>query len=277
MLSKLMKYEFKVTSRTFLPFYVVLLAVAVVNRLVQLIRPEYQFSMTSDFQNTLATIWSIVQVIVGLLLFMVITGVFILTLYIVIQRFYKNLLTDEGYLMFTLPVKPHEHIISKLTAAIVWLIVSSIVAFVAITIVVADQYYFQHILTFFSEFFQSCYELFGGGTPVLIFEGILAAVLSIMASILEIYAAICIGQLFNRHKIVGAFGAYFAISMALQLLSIPFFLVVSSEPFGDFIMGMSAIQLAHTILCSILVGNLILSAGFFFGSNYVLKNRLNLE
>ena len=35
---------------------------------------------------------------------MLIAAAFVITLILTIQRFYKNLLTDEGYLMFTLPV-----------------------------------------------------------------------------------------------------------------------------------------------------------------------------
>ena len=44
-------------------------------------------------------------------------AVMIVTLIIIIQRFYKNLLCDEGYLMNTLPMSVWKNITSKLVVA----------------------------------------------------------------------------------------------------------------------------------------------------------------
>ena len=42
-------------------------------------------------------------------------------------RFYRNLYTDQGYLMHTLPVTSHQLIWSKTFVAGIWMIISSIV------------------------------------------------------------------------------------------------------------------------------------------------------
>ena len=55
-------------------------------------------------------------------------GIFVATMLITIQRFYKSLLGDEGYLMFTLPVRPWQLITSKLIVSALWSIVSCVVA-----------------------------------------------------------------------------------------------------------------------------------------------------
>ena len=39
-------------------------------------------------------------------------------------RFYKNFFTDEGYLMFTLPVKTSDLILSKTLVAVIWRLIS---------------------------------------------------------------------------------------------------------------------------------------------------------
>ena len=49
----------------------------------------------------------------------------------ILQRFYKNLLSGEGYLMHTLPVRPWQHIASKLIAAVVWTVLSFFVVCVS--------------------------------------------------------------------------------------------------------------------------------------------------
>ena len=46
---------------------------------------------------------------------------------VAVQRFYKNLLGDEGYLMFTLPATPGQQIFSKLLVSLVWSLMGIVV------------------------------------------------------------------------------------------------------------------------------------------------------
>ena len=50
-----------------------------------------------------------------------------------VQRFYKNLLGREGYLMHTLPVTETQLILSKLLTSMVWVLCSGLVGIVCIT------------------------------------------------------------------------------------------------------------------------------------------------
>jgi len=109
MLGKLLKYEFKATARTLLPLYAALLIISVISNLL----------LHSDFQ--IASVISIT--VFGALLM----AVFIVTLILMIQRFYRNLLSDEGYLMFTLPVKTNRLIFSKMIVTFVWFLIAGIV------------------------------------------------------------------------------------------------------------------------------------------------------
>ncbi len=45
----------------------------------------------------------------------------------IVLRFHKNLYSNEGYLMFTLPVKPQMLLASKTIVAFSWIIISFIV------------------------------------------------------------------------------------------------------------------------------------------------------
>ena len=89
MLSKLLKYELKATGRIFLPLFLALLLFAGINR----------FTLSPDEFDAPAMISMIMYIII-------MVGMFVMTFIMMIQRFYKNLLSDEGYLMLTLPVKP---------------------------------------------------------------------------------------------------------------------------------------------------------------------------
>ena len=109
MLGKLMKYEFKATARIFLPMFAALLVVSLVSRIFITLRVETPMAIGIAL--------SVIMII----------AVCVITLIITLQRFYKNLLTNEGYLMFTLPVKTDSIIWSKMIVATIWSILSLII------------------------------------------------------------------------------------------------------------------------------------------------------
>lgn len=98
MLRKLLKYEFKATARTMVPLYIVLIAFSLFHLVIN------PLDVLESTGNT--SIRTIIAMLDIMLYVVLIVGLSIMTLVIMIQRFYKNLLGDEGYLMFTLPVKP---------------------------------------------------------------------------------------------------------------------------------------------------------------------------
>ena len=103
---KLLKYEWKACARICLPLYGAMLLMSVVSALMT----------TESAQNIMD---GIPTAILGMLYFALLIAVFVVTAVILIQRFYKNLLGDEGYLMFTLPVTVAQHIWSKVIIAVV--------------------------------------------------------------------------------------------------------------------------------------------------------------
>lgn len=99
MLSKLLKYELRASGRILLPVYALLLASAGCCSLF------YKLAADHPYRTGAAS------VLMGLLnvafwIFVVSTGA--ITALLMIYRFYKNYMTDEGYLMFTLPVNRHQ-------------------------------------------------------------------------------------------------------------------------------------------------------------------------
>ena len=94
MLSKLLKYEFRATGRIMLPVYALLLVSCGGCTLFGSLLGRYPES----------TVLSVVQTVFATLFGVTTFGMLLLTLVLMVYRFYKNLMTDEGYLMFTLPV-----------------------------------------------------------------------------------------------------------------------------------------------------------------------------
>ena len=124
MLTKLLKHEFRATARIMGPLYLVLLAVAL------------GFNFSARLMDSGNFVLNMLAALVVMAYVVAITAVFIVAFILMLQRFYKNLLGDEGYLMFTLPASVSQHITAKLVVAVL-LDVLSVAA--AILAVLADR------------------------------------------------------------------------------------------------------------------------------------------
>ena len=127
MLRKLIKYEFKATGRSMLPMYLALLVLSIINKIFWVLGGVNNFIIADSFLGFI----SAVSIFLYILVFIV---AMVITLIVIIQRFYKNLLRDEGYLMNTLPVTAVMNIASKLITAIIWLVICGVIAVVSILI-----------------------------------------------------------------------------------------------------------------------------------------------
>lgn len=266
MLGKLLKYEIKATGRIFLPLYMALLVFAIITK------------FTSAFNSEQ---WATPAIISMVIYITIMVGMFVMTFVMMIQRFHKNLLSDEGYLMHTLPVRPWQHITSKLLISMLWVIVSGVAAFISILIIALGKGDF----TLFSSQLASLYNLLikdlGASVYILGMEMIIGSLLSLASLILIVYASIAIGHLFNKHKLLASFGAF----IGLNSLSQVFFSIISKIPgidntsisitsSKDLIGMLPFIQLA--LLYTIVITGLICAA-YFAIANFILNKRLNLE
>lgn len=197
MLEKLIKYEYKATARIFIPIYIALLLVAVINRVFRIGNIDVAWGI-----STLA--------LVGLFI-----ALGVLTIIVIVQRFNKNLLGDEGYLMFTLPVKSEQLIVSKLIISIVWTIISGIVAFITFLILLCEASLFNEIFTnwnmIWTEFSIAVQEQMHVSSPILFIAMIVAILLlSYISFIFKIYLSLAAAQLpaFNKHRGVVGFAAF---------------------------------------------------------------------
>lgn len=273
MLGKLLKYEIKATGRTFLPLYLALIVLTIITKLLLFIAiPD------SVFVSTEGSKFDIPLGISMTVYFTIIIALSVLTLIVIIQRFYKNLLTDEGYLMFTLPVQTSKLVLSKLIVGLMWTFVCGIAVALSIFILAIGNISVMEITQGINMFYSDFQNQFGVSPNMLIWEVSILMIVDIVASILMIYVSIAIGQLFRQHRIMAAFGAYIGISVVLQIFAT---LLAALVPiFGmEYLMNsqINQIKVMETLVNGLTLFNIITAAAFYFGTNYILKNRLNLE
>lgn len=261
MLNKLLKNELKATARLLVPLYLILLVFTLMDRLV----------LSLDiFKGVLAIIPGFITFFYVLSNIAIVTVTFV----IIIMRFYKNLLSEEGYLMFTLPVSARQLINSKLLVSIFWTVASILAVLASVFLAFAKPDTMHDFLEGFRIGMAELNKAFGGFSALLIFEFVFMIILSLVNGILMIYTSIAVGQLFNGHKLLGAFLAYMGINTVIQILS-AIVLFLASRVFETTLTDINSLpQLVLPITIVLLLG---LNVVYYVVTDYMFKKKLNLE
>ena len=270
MLRKLLKHEFRATGRIMLPMYLVLLVTALGSNLA-----GRKMLDGPDILNTLG-------VLIVMAFGFAICGVMLMSFVLMIQRFYKNLLQDEGYLMFTLPVSVHQHIWSKLIVSAVWFIVT-VLAIIAASLIVAFQGGFLwEMLDFLRYFFEGLQKLkiteaFNG--TIYLVEFAVLMFLSLAAFSLQFYAALAAGHSRANRKMLWSVVWFFGFQFALQFLGSMLFITLDRLhiPFPFDLEIHSAEAAIHVGLLMAIGCVVVYGAIFYAVTTFFLKKHLNLE
>ena len=187
MLGKLLKQDFRATARIILPVYA---AVPVLGLFTGLI--------TRLCENQ-SNIWiSILGSLVSFVFSLALIAAVVTTVVLMILRFYRNLMTDEGYLMFTLPVSTTELICSKLIVSVVWFL--GALAVDALGLLVTGRFGSYQDAVRFQVTYTFGMPMTGAQSAGLIAETVFFLLLCCVALCLMTYAAMAIGQSFKKNK-----------------------------------------------------------------------------
>ncbi len=266
MLSKLLKHEFRATARILLPVYLLLAASTGLFCLTMLLSERAPESL---FLN-------IFRVLVIFVFIVTIIGAALVTLALMVYRFYKNYMTDEGYLMFTLPATTGELIWSKLIVALVWSVVTflAVAAALALAVTVIPDLDLSGLREMLRALLS---PLSTGDLVAYAAEGVVTALFNALRTLLMFYAAIALGHSFANHKILLSVVFYIGFSIALQTVSSfggIYGLIAASE--SEFFSGDPEVW-THTLSLGGIVFSLVLTAVFYLVTRFCLKKRLNLQ
>jgi len=239
----LVRYEFKNVNKWYLALYGAVLALSA---LIGVQASSLKSIDTPDQQM-------IMLVFLALVFGGLIITLSISTLILIIRRFKGSVYDRQGYLTLTLPVSEHQIILSKLLGAFIWSLASSLVFILSIYIILVltganflDIFSLEYLFKFYMDSF---------------WLSVISFILSTVASILCIYLAISIGQLFNEYRTALAILAYIVIQTILGFVGLNL-----------------RIDIDYNWMISFeIVKDLILSVAFYLGTYYILKNKVNLQ
>ena len=276
MLNKLLKHELRGTGRILLPTLGAILILGVMAGI------SYRV-----MNSRLELFWAL-KAVLGLL-----QGVFFASLFAacvlvavtVIQRFYRNLMGDEGYISFTLPVTADGHLWSKLIASLVWMAAVTVFSALAMSLFFAigdGRIPFAGLDVI--GFLQKCNETMGvGNTTGFLLEVLLGLALCCFVQCLHFYAAIALGCSFARNKKLLSVVFYFVLSMVRNALALSAVPVVASRSvlqwmklhasFGTFEEALPALHIVGSGACLVLI---LAGAVYYLIARYCMTKRLNL-
>ena len=264
MLGKLLKYEMKGTGRTLVPFYGLMLLLAVITRIFNGIN-IHKFS----------TLGEIAMGIVAFAYGLTMASVMMLTAFLVIQRFYRTVYGDEGYLTHTLPVKSRDIIISKTASAFLWIVLSAVVAFTSVMIIGYQAGMWKELMYALDYLREEIMlsQILGSGANL-----ILLGIFALISTTLMIYMSISIGQLF-RKKLIGSLGAFIGVSFIVNTVTG----IIRNSGIIDSFMNIDMQNSAQAIagfnyFVWLMIGFYIVKIAVYYGvTNHLMTKKLNLE
>ena len=276
MLGKMIKHEFKATGRLYLPLFLITLVLTPVLGLL------FKFSGgigESSFFGTIVSGMSMTGYVLMLVALCIASFIY------VIVRFYKTVATSEAYLTFCLPVKPTDILTSKLIVGVIWELLSVGVMLVSIYVMLTIQG---------SDIPQKAFDVLGKIAPILATEygsvafffihmGLLILIASI-AGTLAFFLSICLGQLFNEHRVIMSIAMYVGVYTVSQILSVVVFMpFLLSDPKAMIVGKVSAANIDFagipTLGFFLSVGALQLALGavYFIVCRIILKKKMTVR
>ena len=276
MLGKLLKHEFKVTSRYFIPMFILIAAITL------LLKISLVFSEGSIFMSMeMSTFFNIIQGIFISIYVIVLIGTTILSLFLLIKRFYSNMFGDEGYLTHTLPVSGTQLLNSKLICSFIWILtlipiwlISFLILFSGTDTLAALSYYGSILI-------EGAYSLDFNSFSVglIIAELVLMLILGLICSLLTYYLCITLGQHFwSEHRLIGAILAYLILSVISSAVRSVFTAILEMTILNNsmFVTIPTVFQVLTMIFGAAIIITLIQIIVYYIVTNYLITKKLNL-
>ena len=207
MLGKLMKYEWKATWKLLVPMNLLIVVMTFFASVI--VRLDvFEADNSGIFFSAIMILMTYVAS-----MFVVMIGTAIYLIY----RFYTSTYGDQGYLLHTLPVDKHHIIVAKVTVSAGWLMLSSVLMYLSILFLEARE---GELFAQLLDSVTGMVELAGSEkvTFFTVMMTFIAYIVSMLVKVLKVTACISLGQLSSNHKLLTAFGFYFAVYFMQQII-----------------------------------------------------------
>lgn len=296
MLGKLFKHEWKGTYRTGCLMLVALVGITFLSWLAFQSPMWRTLYGNNDYYqaNFGISMLNLASTFTLILYFVLLVAVPIGTTAYLAVRFYRTMYTDEGYLTHTLPVKEGQLMAVKTLISSLWLLIVSLGVILSvfalmvflINAILPPEYTFAE----FWEEFRRIYETEMRDVLAMMekemgisFRGyfiytVISLVLGSFTSIMTLFGAISIGQLFAKHRVLMAIVSYILVRIITGIFASAVESLFAASLAGSARDSLTAVgSYLNANLIIALVLNLIFAVLLYLVSWLVNTRKLNLE
>lgn len=273
MFGKLLKHEIIDTWKIFVLLDVIALVLGIVAGFV-----AFSLLHVDDMPTPLIILTTLG--VVGYILLL--SALSVLTLVYIVVHFYRSMFSAQGYLTFTLPATATQIVSAKLLSAFIFELINTVCVTLSVifalwgVVAYSLKEGISEFFEYFGDFKEVFTELFGLG-PLTIVLYIVFALVSVLTSILIFYCAMCIGQLWQKHKVLGSVVAYFAITIVTRIITT--IVQLGSGTFGSLLFDTdldTAKYFNHTMSINTVLF-VIIAVIMYFVCIYTTNRKLNLD
>lgn len=265
MVRKLFRHEFAAYWRVLIPAWIALIGVSVLGRLIQIFESD-------------STLYSIVSGSSILFYSIAIMVALAFPFVYSVIRFYRNLFTGEGYLSFTLPVTPSQHIWVKVLTAVALQLLSLLVVALSAAIMAAGELLVE-VWKAAIYLMEKLYQHIGDHMGWFILEAVLLVLVVMFYQSMFYDACITIGQLFRKNRVLAAVGVYFGFYVIEQVVGTFAVIVAAFINWDSLMMFISenTYLCVHVGMWLMILFSAVLTLVFYVITHTIIRKRLNLE
>ena len=246
MMGKLMKYDLKSMLKVIVPFWIAMFVTGILW--------SAQAKLTLLDINVADSRGNLIMGITMLLFLLLIMAVVVMNIVVIIQRFWKGLLKEEGYLMFTIPVSERSLILSKVCSGLL-VTIGTIVVIILMSLVMGIMHGMRITALLQSDIMRQFVHDWGAYTMIL-------GIVAVLGGIYHLYAAMAIGQLSSRNRFIWSFAAYIVLAVIVSLVE-------------NLILGGGTASYVNEWFY--VVTGAVEIILYHIATEYILKKKLNLE
>lgn len=305
MFGKSLKYELRASSRVLLPLFIIMLVLSIVigsafaglgamdrtfgddpavedgtitDDTPEGEMPEEDFSAFDIF--AIVIIGAFALLVIAFFVVMAVSSISVFVL--MVRRFYTSFFTDEGYLTFTLPVTVDCHLATKTVATIIWTAACDVAILISTGIFMLGMYIFMPDAFAMDEYtklmletvFSEVLDAYQGSMVFMVINVIVSG----FASYFLLFFSISVGcMLTKKHRFIVCLVCFFVINgAASQLMNIGTTVVML--PFRG--VDITEVDTDLMLMATMLISTIISAAeavGCYFGTRWILTNRVNLD
>ncbi len=274
MFDKILKYELRAVGGRIGPLYLVFFLICVFNRVLTLINRA-----TEELLPPIADFAGLGSGLFNVLMFVSLAVMAVLGFIILLERFTKSMLGDEGYLTLTLPISRTVLLGGKLLTAVIFTVATTLVVPICLTIAMGDDLGDMFGIFLFGDIFGFGREDYNVFTVIIqIFD----MAMLWTALLLGCYVSALVGRMAPRLRGVVSVVVFFAltslyqtvVSVATGVFAGLFHALdnsgfIENNNFFDLVLDINDIMFS--------IASYAFAIGLFFAADSLLKYRTNLD